>query len=313
MPEKKVDVVIVGAGPAGLTAGIYASRLGLETVILEEKTIGGQVVENPLIENYPGFTEISGTELIERMKNQAEKYGVKINVFEPVKEIKLERQRKIVVTDSSHYSCRLLLICTGAKHRELGVNGEKKFFGRGVSYCPVCDGPLFRERKVAVVGGGESAATAAIYLKSIASQVYLIHRRNRLRAEKALRERILKSNVKILWNSVVSSINGDRAVREIVVRNLKTSEEKKVEVDGIFILVGTKPRSELARKTGIKTDEKGYIVVDRNQRTNIEGIYAAGDVTGEPAQITKAVGEATVAILDGYNTVLGGPYGFEGN
>lgn len=305
------DVIIVGAGPAGLTAAIYAARYGLKTLVLEAENPGGQVAVSPVIENYPGFISISGEELASRMLKQALNAGATVEVSEGVKEIRLSENEKVVVTESEkELKTKVLIIATGAEYLKLGVPGEKELFGKGVSHCATCDGPLYKGKRITVVGGGNTAITSAIYLSSIASELIVIHRRDRFRAEWKSSEILLqKENVKVYWNSVVERIIGKNQVESVIIRNIKTGEVTEEKTNAVFVLIGLRPRSELAAKAGIKIDNNGHIVVDRKMRTNIPGVYAVGDVVGGYDQITKAVGEATIAVMDAYETIFGGAYG----
>lgn len=306
MPEQ-YQLLIAGAGPAGLSAGIYGARMGLKTVVVSE-VLGGQASENSLIENYPGFDRISGMELSEKMREQAEKWGVTLRVPERIVEFALQGEEKVVKTDQEIYSGLALIIATGAAHRKLGVPGEEEFRGRGISYCGTCDGPLFKGRTIAIVGGGNSAAVDTLILKDLAGKLYLIHRRDDLRADQILKERILKSNVTVLWHTEVKSIEGDRLVRRLRLFNNKTSAESVLEVDGVFIRVGEEPQSGLAKKAGVAVDETGHIVVNQKRETNIPGVYAAGDVTGGVYQIGTAVGDGITAAVNAYLFMTGGWY-----
>jgi thioredoxin reductase (NADPH) len=296
------DAIIVGAGPGGLTAGLYCSRFGLKTVIFESATIGGQATEAPYVENYPGFELISGFELTQKMYKQAEKAGVQIKFPETVTKLELKEKIKKVTTDSGEYKARLVILAMGAHHRELGVVGEREFKGRGVSYCAVCDGMFFKGKRVAVIGGGNSALDAAAYLSALAQKTYLIHRRDEFRAEWASQQRLKNSKVELLLSSELKAIKGDRVVRQIELFNKKTSQTTTIELDGVFILIGTIPNSEVAKKAGVAVDENGYVIVDLEKRTNFEGVYAIGDVTATSVeQIAGAVGDAVVAAINGYN------------
>lgn len=306
MPEQ-YQLLIAGAGPAGLSAGIYGARMGLKTVVVSE-VLGGQASENSLIENYPGFDRISGMELSEKMREQAEKWGVTLRVPERIVEFALQGEEKVVKTDQEIYSGLALIIATGAAHRKLGVPGEEEFRGRGISYCGTCDGPLFKGRTIAIVGGGNSAAVDTLILKDLAGKLYLIHRRDDLRADQILKERILKSNVTVLWHTEVKSIEGDRLVRRLRLFNNKTSAESVLEVDGVFIRVGEEPQSGLAKKAGVAVDETSHIVVNQKRETNIPGVYAAGDVTGGVYQIGTAVGDGITAAVNAYLFMTGGWY-----
>ncbi|MBS7648470.1 thioredoxin-disulfide reductase [Candidatus Bathyarchaeota archaeon] len=302
---EEFDLVIIGAGPAGLTAGMYSARSGLKTLVLDEKQAGGTINIVPWIENYPGFHEgISGEELAKRIVNQCVKFGAEIHEFESAIELNFIGEGKIVKTDKAAYSSKAVIIASGSRHKKLGVPGENEFEGRGVSYCALCDGAFFKGLRVLVVGGGNAAVTSAIYLHGIASKVYLAHRRRQLRAEEIYSKELAKRGIEVLWNTEVRKIEGDTRVRGVILYNSEKGEEMKMEVDGIFIFVGETPNSEFARVSGIKVDEKGYIVVDTQQRTNIAGVYAAGDVTTcSVKQIGTAVGQAIVAATEAYKYI----------
>ena len=305
MAETDYDLIIVGAGPAGLTAGIYAARSGLKTLILEEKTPGGSAAEAPLIENYPGFIEgISGLDLANKMAEHAKSFGVQINELERAVKLGLLGESKVVKTDKNVYNASALIVSSGCHYRHLGVPGEEKLRGRGVSYCAVCDGPLFRGRELVVVGGGNSAARSALYLSDIASDVKLVHRRGALRAEEALIRDLKRREVNMILNTVVKEIKGEQIVKSVVLFNNKSGKTIEVEVDGVFIHVGEVPNSQVAKEAGVETDRPGFIAVDTRQRTNIEGVYAAGDVTSCPVkQIGTAVGQAIIAAVEAFGYV----------
>lgn len=301
---EKWELIIIGAGAAGLTAGLYGARSGLKTLIIEEKMAGGNTVNAPVIENYPGFISITGQELVQKMVEQCTRFGVEIRQLEKVERLELDNVKK-VFTNRNVYEASAIIIATGTHHRKLGVPGEEEFGGKGVSYCAICDAPFFKDRRILVVGGGNSAAITALYLSEVASTVKLSHRRSQLRAEEALvRELKKKGNVEILWNTVVKEIKGDTLVREVVLYNNETGEASRLEVDGVFVQIGEVPNSEFAQKAGIEVDEAGYIIVDFRQRTNKKGVYAAGDVTNRPVkQIGTAVGEGTIAATDAYGYI----------
>jgi len=307
------SLIIVGAGPAGLTAGIYGARSGLDTLILEEGMPGGSTAESPRIENYPGFPEgISGVDLIERMLKQCERFGVEVRSLESVKRLVINDGAWRVETDKGRYSAEAVIIASGCRHRTLGVPGEERLRGMGVSYCALCDGPFFKGRKVLVVGGGNTAAMSAIYLSNIASEVLLIHRREKLRAERIYLNDMKRRGVKVLWNTELKEIKGDVKVEGVTLYNNKTGEVTEEEVDGVFIAVGEIPNSEFAREAGVRVDREGYIITDQLQRTNMPGVYAAGDVTSCPVkQIGTAVGQAIVAAVEAYGYVER-PYYYKG-
>jgi len=302
---EKWDLIIIGAGVAGLTAGIYGARSGLKTLILDAGQAGGKLLLVPLIENYPGFPEgISGEELAKRIIEQCLKFGVEIHEFESVNEVEFRDFNKIVRTDKAEYTARAIIIASGSIHKRLRVPGEEEFEGRGVSYCALCDGAFFKGLKVLVVGGGNTAAISAIYLANLASKVYLAHRRNQLRAEEIYVKSLIEKGVEILWNTEVRRIRGSSKVESVLLYNNMRGEETDLPVDGVFICIGERPNSEFAKKSGIRVDEEGYIIVDMLQRTNIEGVYAAGDVTSHSIkQIGTAVGQAIVAASEAFKYV----------
>lgn len=297
-------LIIIGAGPAGLAAGIYAGRSGLRTVIIEEKTPGGEASITPEIENYPGVEKISGPLLIEKMVNQCKKFGAQINQLERGQSFDLKGEMKQVTTDKTTYSAPAVVIATGTHYRKLDVPGEDDFQGRGVSYCALCDGVFFKGKRVVVVGGGNSAATSAAYLANIAANVKLIHRRGQLRAEEAYVTMLQERHVGFLWHSEVREIRGNSVVETVVIRNNKTEADVELEVDGVFVQIGEIPNSEQFKDGGIQLDNDGYIIVDLNQRTNLPGVYAAGDVTNHPVkQVGTAVGQGIVAATEAFGYV----------
>jgi thioredoxin reductase (NADPH) len=301
---EKWDLIIIGAGSAGLSAGLYGARSGLKTLILEKQIPGGATVESPLIENYPGFISVSGQELIDKMVVHATKFGVKINQLEPVTELDLKGEKKTVKTAKTTYEASAMIITTGCHHRELEAPGEKEYSGRGVSYCALCDGAFFKGKKVIVVGGGNNAATSALILAHLTPNVKLIHRREDLRAEEILMEDLKKSKVEFIWNTDVKEIKGNKTVKSVTIVNNKTGEQKEIEVDGVFIQVGEIPNSDFVKNVGVNVDNEGYIIVDTRQRTNIPGVYAAGDVTTNPVkQIGTAVGQGIVAATDAFGYI----------
>jgi thioredoxin reductase (NADPH) len=301
------DVIIIGAGPAGLAASIYTVRSGLSTLVLDEKMAGGIISDAPKVENYPGFTEISGYELSEKMLLQCEKFGVTIRVVEPVVNLQVDGKIKLVTTTKATYQAKAVLFATGSCHKLLGVKGEKELQGRGVSYCGICDGPFFKGKHVAVVGGGNSACITALYLSGIAKQVTIIHRRNIFRAEQRLALDVTsKSNVDVLWNTEVEEIKGEQQVKSVVLKNNVTGEKTEINIDAVFVQVGETPNSAVAKTSGVETDEAGYVKINIKQETNILGVYAAGDVTTHPIkQVGTAVGQGITAALQAYNYITG--------
>lgn len=306
--DREQDVVIVGGGPGGLTTAIYLARYGLKTLVIERSAPGGKVNVNPLIENYPGFESVSGEELARRMHAHALKCGASVLSPEEVVKLDLRGEMKGVYTGSGReFVARAVVIATGAEERRLGIPGEAELFGKGVSYCAVCDAPFFRGKRVLVVGGGNTAAISALHLSRIASEVILVHRRASMRAERALVDKLrATANVRFRLNSVITRVVGSSKVEGALLKDLGSGEESLMEVDGVFIFVGVEPRSELARESGVEVDERGFIKVDHWQRTNLPGVYAVGDVTGEPMQIAKAVGDGVRAAVDINSRIFGG-------
>ena len=299
------DVIIIGAGSAGLAAGIYAVRSGLKTLILDEKLAGGTISDAPTVVNYPGFAEISGGELAEKMTNHAKKLGSIIHDIEPVVSMDLAGETKKVTTSRATYESKVVIISQGSHYKEIGAKGEKEFRGRGVSYCGVCDGPFFKGKKVVVVGGGNSACITTLYLSGLASQVTVIHRRQAFRAEETLVSDISsKGNVDILWNTEIQEIKGDKQVRAVTLIDNTTQKTSEFPVDAVFVQVGEAPNSQIAQASGIETDEHGYIKIDIRQHTNVAGVYAAGDVTNHPVkQVGTAVGQGITAALEAYSYI----------
>jgi thioredoxin reductase (NADPH) len=296
------DVIIVGAGSAGLAAAIYAIRSGLKTLVLDEKFAGGTITDAPTIVNYPGFAEISGGELAQKMVDHARKLGATIHDIEAVTDMNLSGEAKTVTTTATTYGAKAVIIATGSHYKEIGAKGEKEFRGRGVSYCGVCDGPFFKNKKVLVVGGGNSACITTLYLSGLAAQVTVIHRRQMFRAEETLVNDInTKNNVKIIWNTEIQEIKGDKQVRSVTLINTSTGQTNELVVDAVFVQVGEAPNSQLAAAAGLEVDEHGYIKIDIRQHTNLEGIYGAGDITNHPVkQVGTAVGQGITAALEAY-------------
>lgn len=299
MEEKQArlyDMIIVGGGPAGMTAGLYASRARLRTLLIENALFGGQMTTTELIENYPGFPQgISGEELSRLMEEQAKRFGMEA-ISDEVEEIGLESDLKRVKTYEGEFFCRALIICTGTEYRKLGVPGEEKFKGRGISYCATCDGAFFRDSRIIVVGGGDSALTEALFLTKFVSELTIIHRRDALRATKIYQERTLNHpKIKFLWNSVVQEIKGDSVVRSVVVKNIKSGEVKEVETEGAFLFIGLTPRTHFLKEL-VQMDESGYIVTNENCEASIKGIFAAGDCRKKLLrQISTSVGDGATA------------------
>ncbi len=296
-------MVIIGSGPAGLTAAIYSGRQNFKTLVLEKALAGGTGLIVPLMENYPGFDMISGRKLIELMKIQTMKHA-EIKEFEEVKKVECNGDLLKISTTKASYMSKSVILATGSKHRFLNVPGEAEFLGRGVSYCATCDGPLFVGRRVLVVGGGNSAAQQAIYLDSIGVLVAMVHRRDELRAEIYLQKLLEDKDIPIIWNSELEEIKGDQLVQSAVLYNRKTDQKEEVITNGVFIAVGEIPANQLAKEMGVEIDERGgYIITDKGQRTNLPMVYAAGDITIGNNQWLIACSEGAVAALSAYNDI----------
>jgi thioredoxin reductase (NADPH) len=299
------ELIIIGAGAAGLAAGIYGARSGLKTLIIDQNLAGGTTSDAPLVENYPGFSQINGGELAEKMVTHCKKVGVIIREIEPVTDLILSGEKKIVKTSRAEYEAKAVIVATGSHYREIGVKGEKEFHGKGVSYCGVCDGPFFKGKRVLVIGGGNSAATTTLYLSGIAAEVVVTHRRDAFRAEEALVNDISsKKNVQIFWNTEVQEIKGEKVVSKVVLYHNKKGEIKEIPIDAVFVQVGEAPNSHIVQDVGIQVDEAGYIKTDVFQRTSVAGVYAAGDVTNHPVkQVGTAVGQGITAALEAYSYI----------
>lgn len=299
------DVIIIGAGASGLSAGIYAARSGLKTLIIEEKMAGGTTADAPTVENYPGFTQINGAELAEKMTTHCRKTGVTIQEIETVTSIDLKNEKKTIKTNRAEYETNAIIIATGAHYSQINVPGEQEFRGKGVSYCGVCDGPLFKGKRVLVIGGGNSAAITTLYLSGIAAEVTVVHRRDAFRCEETLAKDIQsKPNVKIIWNAEVKEIKGEKVVNKVVLLDNKTAQNMELSVDAVFVQVGEAPNSQIAKDSGVEVDDHGHVKVDVFQRTNIPGVFAAGDVTNQPVkQIGTAIGQGITAALEAYGYI----------
>lgn len=301
------ELAIIGSGPAGFSAAIYAVRAGIKTLVIDKGLGGGLANVSPKIENYPGFESISGMDLMEKMKNHASKYA-DLHFSEEVKKIEKVGSEFNIHTDKQKYSVKAIILSTGTDYRKLDAPGEKELTGKGVSYCATCDGFFFKDKKVAVIGGGNSALIESIFLKQIGvSEVYVIHRRDQLRAEKTYEDEAIKKGVKILFHTHVESINGEQKIEYLELHDVKTDKKTKFPVDGVFISIGEVPQNEIAKSLGVKIDEKGFITTDKQMRTNIKGVYAAGDITGGLRQVVTACAEGAVAALTS-TEVLGKKY-----
>jgi thioredoxin reductase (NADPH) len=291
-----------------MAAGIYATRAGIETVVIEKGLAGGQVLISPLIENWPGEKGISGMELAKKMKEHAQEY-VQINEIEDVEEVTKEGDLFSVKTSKDTYEVPALILATGANHKELGAPGEKEFTGRGVSYCATCDGFFFKEKDVVVVGGGNTAAMEAIYLHNLGVRTRLVHRRPMLRAEQVYQDDLERLGVEKLLESCVVEIHGTDKVESVLVENVETGERTDVPVDGVFVSIGLVPQNEIAKQLGAELHGGGWVKVDEFQRTSVKGLYAAGDITGGARQIVTSCAQGSQAAL-ACTEVLGKQYPF---
>lgn len=291
------DTIIIGAGPAGLCAGIYATRGGLKTAVIERNSVGGQAQTAADIQNYPGIPSTSGFDLCYAMMNQCEQFGAEF-IFDEISSLSLAGDVKTLTLSSGQtLEGKTVIIASGASARKLGVSGEDEYVGRGISYCATCDGAFFKGKTVAVIGGGNTAAEDALYLEKLAKQVYLVHRRNALRADKILCDRLEKSSVEIVWDSVVDSLHGNDKITEMTLKNVKTDTLTSFSVDGVFVAIGQTPNSQLFES--VQKTESGYIQTDELMRTNIEGVYAVGDVRDKSLrQVVTACSDGAIAADD---------------
>jgi len=292
------DVVIIGAGPAGLAAAIYAGRARLDTLVLERATPGGQILLSDFIENYPGFTEgIAPFQLMENIRKQAERFGAKI-VMDDVQGIRKQETHWQIRGNRGEYMSKAVLVATGSDHRKLGLQGEERLIGRGVSFCATCDGAFFQNKVVAVVGGGGWALTEALFLTKFCREVKIIHRRDQLSAEKILQERTFDNpKIKVLWETVVDKISGDERLESVTIRNVKDNKTSELELDGLFISIGTIPNKKIVDNL-VELNDKGQVKVGKNMATGQPGLYAAGDVTDAcPEQMATAVGTGVTAAI----------------
>ena len=288
------DIIIIGAGPAGLTAGIYAGRAGLNALIIDKGQSGGTANTAPLVENYPGVDKVSGMDLMKNVTQQVKQY-CEIQEFVNVESIEKNDDGFTVTTSKDTYNAPYVVLATGCEHKTLDVPGVEEFSGRGISYCAVCDGAFFVGKEVIIVGGGNSAATEALYLNRIGVKCSIIHRRDRLRCDVKLQEDLEKNGVKIYWNSQLKEVKGDMRVEEAVIVNKNTGEETTLNVGGVFIAVGNIPNNQLALSLGVSCNDYGYINTDDDMKSSVEGVYAVGDVTGGIKQIVVAASQGAIA------------------
>lgn len=303
--QVETDLVVVGGGPAGLTAGIYAVRSGLRTAVVEKGPLGGQIATTPIVENYPGFTRVAGKTLVDIMVSHALEY---VQIFQGEEVLDIQPggpgENITVQTSRRRFITRAVILATGAKHKHLDVPGEAELGGRGVSYCATCDGQLFAGKSVLIVGGGNTAATEALYLHNLGVRVTVVHRRGEMRAQDYLVRDLEAKSIPILWNTEVKAIRGRERVTEVELINNKTGEVFSVPTDGVFVAVGYEPTVDLARKIGVELTPDGFIKRDAHHRTNIPGIFAAGDVEGGYKQIVTAVGQGSEAALSVYEELM---------
>jgi thioredoxin reductase (NADPH) len=306
MDKRIYDTVILGGGPAGYTAALYATRAGLDTLVLEKFSAGGQMTQTSQIDNYPGMDEgIDGFSLGFKMQAGAQRFGAQTEQTE-VLGAELASEIKRITTDAGDFFAKSVIIATGAAPKKLGIKDEEALVGRGVGYCAHCDGMLFREKTVAVVGGGNSAVSDALYLSNICKKVYLIHRRDTLRATKIYHDPLLRAqNVEFMWNSQITALHSDKKLTGITLKNTKTGEERELAIDGVFISIGRSPETAMF-KGQIDMDESGYILADESTKTNLAGVFAAGDVRAKALrQIVTAAADGAVAAHFAEEYILG--------
>lgn len=307
---KDYDIIIVGAGPAGLTAGMYAGRQNSKALIIDKGLAGGNGLEVPMMQNYPGYDLISGMELIQNMKVQTEKYCeiLENEIIDSIEKtddgfiLKTEKSPMLMTEESDEiheFKTKTLILATGASHRHLNVPGEEEFLGRGVAYCATCDGMFFVGKDILMIGGGNSAAQEALYLNNLGCNVRIVHRRDELRCEHHLQKALEEKGIEVLWNSTVEKINGEMMVESVSL--LRDGVEEEVPTNAVFVAIGDDPSNELASNLGVELDEAGYIVTDKKQATNIEGVFSAGDITGGVKQWVVACGEGAVAAISAYD------------
>jgi thioredoxin reductase (NADPH) len=302
-----VDLVIIGAGPAGLTAGIYAVRAGLKAVVLEKSIVGGQVSLTPVVENYPGFTAVPGKQLMDIMSEHARQY-VPVHEGEGVEAVETgdpaQDRPFTVITARGEYPAKAVVLAMGATYRKLGIPGEDTYFGRGVNYCASCDGYLYKGKSVAIIGGGNTALTDALHLKNLGVNVTIIHRRDEFRAQKPLMDSVEREGIPVLWNTVVEAIEGDGGkVTALKLRNVKDDAANDLPVDGVFMAIGQEVATELAKAMGVKLNADGYIEAGPDMRTSVPRVYVAGDLTGGLQQIVTAIGEGSVAAMSAFEDI----------
>ena len=304
------DIIIIGAGPAGLTAGMYAGRQNSKTLVIDKAMAGGLGLEVPMMQNYPGFDLTAGMELIQKMKAQSENYceileNTVIDSIEKTDDgfhLKTKNSPLLISggdEGEKEFFTKSIILATGASHRHLNIPGEEEFLGRGVAYCATCDGMFFIGKDILMVGGGNSAAQEALYLKNLGCNVKLVHRRDELRCEHHLQKALEENGIEVLWNSTIQEIKGEMVVDSVTL--LRDGAEEDYKTDAVFVAIGDDPSNELAKDLGVALDDDGYIITDKNQATNVEGVYSAGDITGGVKQWIVACGEGAVAAMSAYN------------
>ncbi len=303
----EIDVAIIGAGPAGISAAIYAKRKALSIRIFESGAAGGQAAEAFVVENYPGVERLHGAELMQKMAQHLHGFGVEIEEAAAVTNIKNigkgEGFELEINNGEERAQAKTVILCTGSEYKMLNVPGEKEFYGKGVSYCATCDGPFFKGKTVAVIGSGNSGVNAALFFSAICKKTYLIEFLPSTTCDAIYNERIKKAKIELMLNMQVLEISGEKEVEKIRVNDRASKKEKEIAVDGVFIYAGMKPRNELAKKLGLRLDEKGYVAVDSNNAATMQGVFAAGDITGELAQIVVAAGSGAVAATSAFEYI----------
>jgi len=316
MTEEIRDVAIIGGGPSGLTAGLYLCRAKIDAVLLDEHLTGGEAIYSPLIENYPGFPEgVSGADLMEKIKAQADRFGLEVKTFAKVMNLGVDGQVKTVQLENGEVGARVVIVTTGRSPRKMGIPGEEEFSGRGISYCATCDAPLFKERVVMVVGGGDAAVEEALHLARFASKVFLVHRRDELRASSYLQERILSEpKMEFIWNSELAEIKGEKMVNSAVVINNLTRQRTEIPVSGIFFYVGNVPNTGFLKEV-VELNDDGYVVTDDRLESSVPGIFAAGDVRANYfKQVVLAAAGGALAALSAqrYLETIGARKAYQG-
>ena len=298
MQTYEFDTIVLGGGPGGFSAGIYAARGAVSTAIIDISMLGGQPSNYLELENYPGFSQVGGYELMEKFEEHADKFGVNKFPMQEIQSVDLVSNPKVIITNEGEFRAKTVIIATGAKPMRLGVPGEEEFIGRGVSFCAVCDGSFYKDKVVAVVGGGNSAVEEAMYLTKFASKVYLIHRRNELRADKIVQERAFKNDkIEFVWDTIVREIKGEELVNSLIVENVKSGEVSKLEVNGIFPYIGILPNVDNFAGQ-LTQDQRGFIVTDETMKTSLDGVYAVGDVRVTPLrQVITAAADGAVGAV----------------